>query len=323
MPIAPDSIYTAITFAPVQSFIEKSRKLRDLYGSSFILSYLANALCDAAITHAHSQNRPINQPYDGYPVISPALTSVTQGTPNLIVIAGDFPKADAQAAFNRAWSAIAQVCRSAIETKLPTLNYYWRREWSLWESHTWELFRATGITVDNARYNLTETKRQRNWIGVNWMGESSTLSGADAIAHPKMGEKSNVKQRNAQDTKTQIDEFYQQLSQCWSESIIDPRERLSIPELIKRLVTVKDITNNLPNIENPHSFQRLNRWKEANTPDEADRQESKRWTGWFLGDGDRASNYLRTLLSDRDLHDFSKAMRDLGQSYLKIVFRQE
>ena len=27
-----DSIYTAITFAPVQGFIEKSRKLRDLYG---------------------------------------------------------------------------------------------------------------------------------------------------------------------------------------------------------------------------------------------------------------------------------------------------
>ncbi|MBW4442550.1 MAG: hypothetical protein KME10_15220 [Plectolyngbya sp. WJT66-NPBG17] len=45
--IPTDTIYTAITFAPVQGFIEKSRKLRDLYGSSFILSYLANALCKA------------------------------------------------------------------------------------------------------------------------------------------------------------------------------------------------------------------------------------------------------------------------------------
>jgi hypothetical protein len=35
------TIYTAITFAPVQGFIEKSRKLTDLYGSSFLLSYLA------------------------------------------------------------------------------------------------------------------------------------------------------------------------------------------------------------------------------------------------------------------------------------------
>jgi len=29
--------YTVITFAPVQGFIEKSRKLRDLYGASQIL----------------------------------------------------------------------------------------------------------------------------------------------------------------------------------------------------------------------------------------------------------------------------------------------
>ena len=40
--------YKAITFAPVQGFIEKSRKLRDLYGSSFILSYLAKAICNKA-----------------------------------------------------------------------------------------------------------------------------------------------------------------------------------------------------------------------------------------------------------------------------------
>ena len=40
--------YTAITFAPVQGYIEKSRKLRDLYGSSFILSYLARELCEEA-----------------------------------------------------------------------------------------------------------------------------------------------------------------------------------------------------------------------------------------------------------------------------------
>ncbi|MFN7715048.1 MAG: type III-B CRISPR-associated protein Cas10/Cmr2, partial [Pseudanabaenaceae cyanobacterium] len=36
--------YTVITFAPVQGFIEKSRKLRDLYGASQILSYLSYCL---------------------------------------------------------------------------------------------------------------------------------------------------------------------------------------------------------------------------------------------------------------------------------------
>ena len=38
-------IYTAVTFAPVQGFIEKSRKLRDLYGSSYLLSFIAQSVC--------------------------------------------------------------------------------------------------------------------------------------------------------------------------------------------------------------------------------------------------------------------------------------
>ena len=32
--------FTAVTFAPVQSFIRSSRKLRDLYDSSLLLSHL-------------------------------------------------------------------------------------------------------------------------------------------------------------------------------------------------------------------------------------------------------------------------------------------
>jgi CRISPR-associated protein Cmr2 len=40
---APE-IHTLITFAPVQGFISSSRKLRDLYGSSLLLSYLARAV---------------------------------------------------------------------------------------------------------------------------------------------------------------------------------------------------------------------------------------------------------------------------------------
>lgn len=42
------STYTAITFSPVQGFIEKSRKLRDLFGASLILSHLSKKLVEAA-----------------------------------------------------------------------------------------------------------------------------------------------------------------------------------------------------------------------------------------------------------------------------------
>lgn len=309
MSIETKTIYTAITFAPVQGFIEKSRKLRDLYGSSFILSYLANALCDTARTHLPTSDPP----YSGYPVISPALIDVTQGTPNLILIAGHLPLDRAKAEFDKAWSAIAKLCRSAIEQRLKQFDYrYWKREWSLWESHAWEFFHATGDTPEAARHNLFEKKRSRNWTGINWSGESSTLSGADTIAYPGMNEISNPKQRNVREIDDKIKQFYQQLSQCWGESIIDEREQLSVPELIKRLVTVDDITRSLPNIETPGSFQRLNRWKDQ-TPEDIDRTEAKRWTGWFLGDGDRVSDYLRTL-TELEQHNFSAAMRTWGTS---------
>ena len=93
--------YTAITFAPVQGFIEKSRKLRDLYGSSFILSYLAESLCRAAKKH-QNYTKPY-QPKDPKdaddPVISPALINVTQGTPNQIILQGYFPEKEAKKAF--------------------------------------------------------------------------------------------------------------------------------------------------------------------------------------------------------------------------------
>jgi CRISPR-associated protein Cmr2 len=323
MSIDSDTLYTAITFAPVQGFIEKSRKLRDLYGSSFILSYLANALCDAARNHAQRQGHPIDDPYEGYPVISPALIGVTQGTPNLIVVAGEFPQATAQGAFDQAWSAIATVCRSAIEQKLKEYDYrYWQREWSLLESHAWEFFHATGNSTDDAKTNLFQVKRKRNWTGINWTGESSTLSGADTIAYPNMNAITNPKQQNVREIEEKIKEYYQRLSQCWEESIIDPREQLSIPELIKRLVTVDNVTGTLLKVENPRSFQQLNRWKEDQSPDDADRENAKRWTGWFLGDGDRASDFLRNC-TDEELHHFSEQMRNWGNNLKHHLPRSE
>jgi len=68
-------IYTAITFSPVQGFIEKSRKLRDLYGASLILSYLSKKIID----EAKNQN---------FTIISPGLPNLAKGMPNRILING-------------------------------------------------------------------------------------------------------------------------------------------------------------------------------------------------------------------------------------------
>ena len=82
--------YTTVTFAPVQSFILASRKLRDLYGSSLLLSHLARALADDATSRA-------------LVVISPASVDSSRGVPNVLVIQGDYRKGHARDALLACW----------------------------------------------------------------------------------------------------------------------------------------------------------------------------------------------------------------------------
>lgn len=310
--------YTVITFAPVQGFIEKSRKLRDLYGSSFLLSYLACAICHAAKKHDCR-------------VVSPALINVTQGTPNQIIIAGNFPENIAEAAFNQAWQTVVETCQKYIEQALNTFTYTWQREWNAWSNHAWEFFwtqstdaelsqaKATDITPEDvtlmthARRKLNQLKTQRNWIAINWQGESSTLSGTGAIAYPRMTDKTHPLNSSMAEQTQDINQFYHQLSQHLGESILDPSERLSIPELIKRLITLDAIANqfisekDLPSIEIPQSFVDLNRF------------DNKLWAGYFQGDGDKIGDYLRHLkekgADEADsLHTFSQAMMEWGRN---------
>nr|WP_290225450.1 type III-B CRISPR-associated protein Cas10/Cmr2 [Trichocoleus desertorum] len=363
-----NTVYTAITFAPVQGFIEKSRKLRDLFGSSFILSYLAQALCAVA-------DDPANV---NYQLISPALINVTQGTPNQILIAGLFPEQEAKEILNHAWLKLTQHCRIWIEEQLPEpyFHYCWKRDWSLWTNHAWEFFWATGRSITEARENLNEVKRSRDWTGINWTGESSTLSGADAVAFPGMSRKVTPKQRSQRQEDQEIQEFYQRLSQAigeallkdikaqknipdnqatafyqqvlvqqigearldqeethiesaqdreelyqrllgqtLGEAILTQREQVSIPELIKRLVTLKAIAQPL-NIKFPDSFKSISQGEEDG-PNRSVQPGDKPWKGWFCGDGDKAGDYLKQLGTKPDeldqIHHFSKNMRLWGK----------
>lgn len=354
--------YTAITFSPVQGFIEKSRKLRDLYGSSFILSYLASAICNEARCQ-------------GFLVVSPASINLIQGTPNQIIVKGDFALEDAHNALNVAWSNITQACRQWIENNIPG-NYCWRREWNLWTNYTWEFFWEQGKTITTARCKLNEIKRCRNWTVINWTGESSTLSGADAIAIPSLS-KNHPLTWNYQAQKKEIKEFYQNLSYVvgknfienirialnqnkpgrreqlverygqgfinflekrfpkindderkelineYGSAIIDPDEELSIPELIKRLITLEGIGGPLgiKTQEIPETFRDLNRLNRKKRQDKS--EPDNRWTGWFQGDGDKAGEYLKHLSQKEnanpeiDTHDFSYAMLNWGERTLK------
>lgn len=317
--------YTAITFAPIQGFIEKSRKLRDLYGSSYILSALSWSICTAATDSGHT-------------IISPAAPNLTQGMPNQIIIQGDFSKAIANAAFKKFWRSMVYTCRVYIQTAVPAPNYYWEREWKLWAEHAWEFFHATGPTITVARQKLNDVKQQRDWTGINWTGESSTLSGADGIAWPQLGY-NHPRDASVQSQKNGIESFYAALSEAIGESFIDPDEELSIPELVKRIITHQDVANAVVrDLEqykvaqlseeakeqltaiakelNPRTFKDLNRLKRKDRApgEEPTADEVQHWTGWFLGDGDKAGDYLRA--HPERTNEFSAQMREWGRAII-------
>lgn len=363
------SCYTVITFAPVQGFIEKSRKLRDLYGSSYLLSYLAWVICKAAEKH-------------NCKVVSPALPNITQGMPNQIIIEGNFPEKEAESALNQAWECVVETCREWIEENVTrveiiekdkpprtvTFDYSsWKRSWNLWKNYAWEFFWVqgnSGESITRVREKLNEKKRGRNWTGINWQGESSTLSGADAIAYPKLGQSSDPRKYNYQQEKQDVTDFYtalseklgesfiksvklkiaetelKQKSQEYGKSFIDPDEQLSIPELIKRLIThdviadelidrlkivfgkngliPKEISEQIKKISdelNPTKFTDLSR------------HEERFWTGWFQGDGDKASDYLKSFANKpeegEESKKFSQNMREWGSYFQELPKNHE
>ncbi|MEM9543744.1 MAG: type III-B CRISPR-associated protein Cas10/Cmr2 [Cyanobacteria bacterium P01_E01_bin.42] len=329
----PDEVYTVITFSPVQGFIEKSRKLRDLYGSSFLLSYLADAICNGARDYL-----------GGDPVISPARVNVTLGTPNQIVVRGEFPEAEARKVFLKAWKTIARACQSWVEQQCDEWMrecwerwvrwglrqnrangkpaYPWYDDWQRWERHAWEFFWATGASISEARKNLNEIKRARGWTGVNWIGESSTLSGADGVAYPGMSLWTGKRIESQVGTgwnegvkREETREFYALLNEKigGDGAIIDPTEELSIPESIKRLITLPEVarSTSIDFRELPKSFRDLSKIES--------------WAGWFQGDGDKAGKYLQNLEEQgideaEGLHEFSRIMREWGVQTLNDKF---
>jgi CRISPR-associated protein Cmr2 len=398
----PDDVscYTAITFAPVQGFIEKSRKLRDLYGSSYLLSYIARSICLGI------------EQFPGCEVISPASANVTQGMPNQIIVRGRIATTQkeseviAKQYLDEAWQLVMKTCQTWIEAQLSRngqpdqgWKFVWNRHWQLWGNHTWEFFLAQGQpgeSITEVRQRLNECKRSRNWTGINWQGESSTLSGSDAVAFPGMGREVNPKKgylqqkdihlyfdqltqrlndegiiealdqdgflgrdRKIQTEQHEIRAFYKHLSlrlgqsfasihglngdpNRYGEPFIDPREELSLPELTKRLIThravvdalsqaveqqqrrinqqlstaVQELAAEVDDDLNVQSFRELNRLPQRNGS-----QEPVYWTGWFMGDGDGASDYLKELgqqgiqAEETGTHEFSELMRQWGREF--------
>jgi len=350
------SAYTAIAFAPVQGFIEKSRKLRDLYGASLILSFLSFKLVQKAESL-------------GLKVISPGSPTIQEGMPNRILIKGKFERNDVQNTLLKEWQKILQVSRVWIEDNIsiPKDQYYWSQtedtkgrqkgEWERWGSYTWELFWGYGESekeaIKKAMDDLETRKLKRDWIAINWIGESSSLTGTDAIAWHQLGKESKEPGRTLTKQEQESQElFYRRLSWLLDNpdyrigkpslsleklreyekskpddigKYIAVNERLSIPELVKRLVTYDKIADAI-------GMEKLK--KQADDPEFKDiHREAGYWTGWFMGDGDKVGDKLKELATrpendenkqEHDLKNFTELMRGWGRGfqYKKDLFPQ-
>ena len=308
-------VYTAITFSPVQGFIEKSRKLRDLYGASIILSYLSKKIVDVAQEQSCT-------------IISPGLIDVAKGMPNRILVKGDISPETLKETIFQSWKTILWECKQWIETHVgettPDTFYHWNRDWQMWATHTWEFFWGQGDSIPTAMEDLENRKLSRDWTGINWIGESSSLTGTDAIAWNGLGSGNrNPKIINYQQEKEAIDKFYLRLAAVLEKSseettegkVLDLNERLSIPELVKRLI-------NLPNTGIPQKFRKdlpfVEKFTDLVRKPDPENNHSGQWTGWFMGDGDKVGDYLKKLSQQSDgtdkLRKFSEAMRQWGEN---------
>lgn len=329
-----DPVYTAISFSPVQGFIEKSRKLRDLYGASLILSYLSQKIIEEF------------EKSSDFKIISPALIDVQEGMPNRILVKGKFIERDhVKNILIKYWQQLLKACREWVEDHVPA-EYLWSQkpdqvgkykgEWERWGSYTWELFWGTGKSPSDAMKNLETHKLKRDWIGINWIGESSSLSGTDAIAWNRLGQEHSQPGRSLSDGEQQeLERFYlhlawilddlrrakepfpsdEDLKQHFKQEdggkFITPRERLSVPELVKRLATLPQLAKQTGLTDLDEGFKDIYR-------------DPGYWTGWFMGDGDKVGDKLKQLADrhqndpekrDRNLTRFTELMRNWGRAF--------
>ncbi|NJK53735.1 MAG: hypothetical protein HC936_14760 [Leptolyngbyaceae cyanobacterium SU_3_3] len=176
--------------------------------------------------------------------------------------------------------------------------------------------------------DLEQRKLKRDWVGINWTGDSSSLTGTDAIAWHRLGQLNSEPGRALTPLeKRELESFYCQLAWVLDNPDVNrakdapsnrdkiegryiaTNERLSIPELVKRLVTYEAIAQQLGMTPLTEGFTDIS-------------QKREQWMGWFMGDGDEVGNKLKSISDDVGQQAFSAAMREWGQTF-KQTFPKE
>ncbi|MDJ1181977.1 Cas10/Cmr2 second palm domain-containing protein [Roseofilum casamattae] len=268
-----------------------------------IISVLVNQLC-----HRAEQL--------GYLAISSTKNNGIWGTSLPIIIEGNLDRNFATSTLNETWKAILRTCRYWIEDNIP-IEYRWQQSWKLWEKHGLSVISVRGESISDVYKKTTIAKYSYPWTGINWQGESSSISKINAIAWNGMD---IYRDRPGEDPDAEIAEiepFYNELVDVLGHGFVQEGEYLSIPELVQRLIIQKPV------------FQRLKRElylspgvKVFPASLDRDRNDRKSWKGWLKGNGDRVNSFLLQSLAQAEdqteyLTEFSRRINRWATDYLE------
>ncbi|MDJ1182086.1 Cas10/Cmr2 second palm domain-containing protein [Roseofilum casamattae] len=235
------------------------------------------------------------------------------------MVEGKFDRDIALSVVNQTWKVILEICRYWIEDNI-VAEYHWKQAWKLWEKHAFNVIHIQGETISRLYEKLANAKHSYNWTGINWQGESSSLSGINAIAWPGMDIYNHPNKYNyqkeyngTQDTQP-INDFYQELNYRIGNNIIPEVEDLNILELVQWLATHEPIFQELERKLN------ISPWvKTLKTNLDCNRDYRNTWMGWFKGNGD--PKFFRSTMSPdhqaENLTQFSLAMTRWGRQHLQ------
>ncbi|MEW5980210.1 MAG: type III-B CRISPR-associated protein Cas10/Cmr2 [Acidobacteriota bacterium] len=216
---SPGRLYFSI--GPVQGFVSQSRRTRDLWASSFLLSFLAKAAMDAVVTsrgkivlpaelssngsqagppHGNVPNRFVAEVSDPVGVV----TSVTQ-------------------AFHDAWQRIVQAVWDRFVEPVFNLGNGTRTIWNRQANNFWELSWGVGSSDEDP---LPRRK--------NWRTSPVTVEPGDHCS--MMGQWQELSGFIRSQQRVQQDRFWEAIRGKAGQLDLDPDERLCAVALVKRLV---------------------------------------------------------------------------------------
>lgn len=228
--------YLHMSIGPVQTFVEQSRRTRDLWASSYLLSFLAASAMHRAVGAGGDLVSPqmaSNRLWQWLEDRTRALPD-TGSAPNQFTIAvrrgmdGPGLAAAARRGFEEAWSKIATAVWAQFVSALATSNGATTAIWERQVAGFWEL--AWIVDGDELPTGLRARKGWRTLELPDEPGDKCTVI-------PELQELSGEIRARGADTRARQDLFWEQIrgGKQVGALDLDPEERLSAIALIKRL----------------------------------------------------------------------------------------